>query len=261
MDRTSTCPQLVNFSLKVPSSVSTLTKTTTTTDDEIVPFLILRMCLAPIQELTLGGSLFGSRCGQELLEQDGSSLRILELKDCPGVSSTMAHQLLCHLPNLESFSAPLVQDWDVKLDGEHDWVSLGLKKLCLGLDWLEIMSSVTENHGLFKQLGRLAALKSLMVTRYRCPVSKDLLDTYTHSALRFGQALRSLPDLETLDLTDTTQKFMEEDVSWMMDNWPSLKVVTGMLHSDQEMDLVLRTMFESQGVRKTAAKPSKVWIS
>ncbi|KAG0052755.1 hypothetical protein BGZ83_002159 [Gryganskiella cystojenkinii] len=258
-DRTSTCPRLVNFSLKVKSS---------TTNDELLPFLTARLVHAsPIKELNVGGNAVGLRSGMELLERDGSSLRILELKDCPGVSSVMAHRLLCHLPNLESFSAPLLQDWDVKFDHQRSWACLGLKKLCLGLHWMGTSAaqvpSPTTDRGLFKRLDKLGSLRSLTVTKYQFHQSDSLQDAYATSNPTFGQVLQSLPGLvrlETLDMTDTNQAFTEQDVLCITENWPLLKSIVGTLHVSPEIDVRLRKMFEDRGVRKNVAQPGTVLI-
>ncbi|KAF9902698.1 hypothetical protein EC991_004621 [Linnemannia zychae] len=112
-------------------------------------------------------------------------------------------------------------------------------------------SSTSLQHRLFHQLGRLTNLQNLSLGHCILWMYEN---GYSHHGLDFtldaGLAqLSGLKKLEELNLEGIYQRMQEEDVKWMLDHWPRLRVVEGELHHKREERQKLDALMEQRGFK------------
>ncbi|KAI8606168.1 hypothetical protein EDD21DRAFT_361690 [Dissophora ornata] len=194
------------------------------------------------------------------------------LRGCPLLESFDGHKL---------FARDILADKRGRRAGvpqqQHDWVCKGMKYLDLHITGFASDPEQDErtHWQVFEQLARLDQLVYLSVggrnsslrtatTPYpptpspsaTATTSSPLSASYISSAvstrsggldlrLRSGLGqLKTLKRLRALRFTGQEQEMTEEDVVWMIENLPDLKVVQGLLHTDPEEQAKLERVLE-----------------
>lgn len=158
-----------------------------------------------------------------------NTLQVLRLRGCMGVDGPMALEILCSLPMLKEFTAPLISSFDLDKD-PRPWIcNRSMLHLHLGIG-LESR----DKQGLV--FARLAALKHLQVLKLGVQSSNqkgvDLLDV--DLGLEHGLDLLD-PLKELLEFgVEVHQSLSSTDVEWMIQHWPSLRIVRGQLNTETE---------------------------
>ncbi|GJJ74445.1 hypothetical protein EMPS_06803 [Entomortierella parvispora] len=144
-----------------------------------------------------------------------ATLETLNLDNCRYVTSNMIHKMLATLPNIKTFSAPVMHDGDI-YEGidSHRWVCLGLKSFKVTIR----VYSGPEGHAAFhRKLGLLTNLEKLWTDNhvgdhnglcYRLDVGLD--------------ALKGLAHLKYVDFAKPSS-LSNADVSWMATHWRRLE--------------------------------------
>jgi hypothetical protein len=256
------CPKLVRF-----RSLYKIAEE----EDALLPFLESRMTTAaiktttttttvdqfrPLEELSLHQNWLGEASWHILREHHASTLRSLTLAHGPEITGVMIQDMLCHLYNLESFSAQLIQDVDL-IDDPRPWVCNRLVHLRIGFE-VVVRAGLEEEEEegertIFERLGTLAALETLHLFKVYAHFRPQ--DSIPGRTLNFRldnglDHLRSLRRLKELTFANFRQSLTEKDVVWMLEHWPRLEYVYGMLHPIRDVDESLRMILNSGNVKE-----------
>ncbi|KAG0201004.1 hypothetical protein BGX33_010648 [Mortierella sp. NVP41] len=196
-----------------------------------------------------------------------ANLTRLDIRRCAGVTSPMAQQILTSCPRLTFFCGDALHARDivglqVALDAQaqnpdvpppaipvlqpQDWVCTELTWLTLficGLDmappeWINIV---------YHQLSRLTNLDFLTIS----PTGPEFDGTKDGLPLSLNCGLRSLSTLTNLErfcFHGLAQEMHEEDVQWMVDTWPRLIRVEGVVHPLRERRQALEPILRKEGI-------------
>ncbi|KAG9322304.1 hypothetical protein KVV02_002237 [Mortierella alpina] len=140
------------------------------------------------------------------------------------------------------------------LFNDTPWVCLGLKRLHVimtGDPQHSVWQNRTLQQRLFLQLGRLKDLQTLslghcILWMYENGFSHHGLDFTVEAGL---SKLAGLEKLEQLNIEGIYQHMGEQDVNWMLEHWPKLRVVEGELHHRKEKRERLDAMMEQKGFK------------
>ncbi|KAF9290392.1 hypothetical protein BGZ68_007153 [Mortierella alpina] len=137
------------------------------------------------------------------------------------------------------------------LFNDTPWVCSGLKRLHVIMtgDPHNVWQNRTLQQRLFLQLGRLRELQTLslghcILWMYENGFSHHGLDFTVEAGL---SQLAGLEKLEQLNIEGIYQHMEEEDVNWMLEHWPKLRVVEGELHHRKENRERLDALMEKRG--------------
>ncbi|KAF9169093.1 hypothetical protein BGX21_009366 [Mortierella sp. AD011] len=200
------------------------------------------------------------------------TLRNLDLYQCPGLASWMIAEILCGCPLLESFDGHQLfaqhivphsnsNYWSNNRNNNHNskdnlWVCRGMRYLDLHFTGFsnEPEHDVERQWQVFAQLARLENLVYLSIGGKSARVppvnvgsryGNGGLDLRLRSGL--GQ-LCTLKKLRMLRFTGAEQQMTVEDIMWMIENLPELKIVQGKLHPDQVEQEKLERLLESNKI-------------
>ncbi|KAF9119278.1 hypothetical protein BGW39_000426 [Mortierella sp. 14UC] len=195
----------------------------------------------------------------------------LDIRRCSGVTSSMAQQILTSCPRLVFFcgdalhardivglSPPQSHNMDVGGTGSEaaidveqqlnpqDWV-------CTDLTWMTLYICGLENAPpawlpiVLRQLSRLTALDFLTIspTGPEFDGTKDGLPLSLSSGLG---TLSTLTNLERFCFHGLSQEMKEEDVQWMVDAWPKLVRIEGVVHPEREQRIMLEPILRREGI-------------
>ncbi|KAF9559548.1 hypothetical protein EC968_006535 [Mortierella alpina] len=139
------------------------------------------------------------------------------------------------------------------LFNDTPWVCLGLKQLLVIMtgDPHCVWQDRALQQRLFLQLGRLKELQRLSLGHCILWMYEN---GYLHHGLDFTveaglSKLAGLEKLEQLNIEGIYQHMEEQDVNWMLEHWPKLRVVEGELHHQKEKRERLDVMMERKGFK------------
>ncbi|KAF9545354.1 hypothetical protein EC957_011001 [Mortierella hygrophila] len=211
---------------------------------------------------------FGARAFQAMTRHFAHLTR-LDIRRCSGVTSPMAQQILTSCRRLVFFCGdalhardivglqPQQQLQETNADGTvqpsqeqqlqpQDWV-------CTDLTWLTLYICGLENAPptwlpiVLTQLARLTSLDFLTIspTGPEFDGTKDGLPLSLSSGL---STLSTLTNLERFCFHGLAQEMQEADVQWMVDYWPRLVRVEGVVHPERESRMVLEPILRREGI-------------
>ncbi|KAF9930346.1 hypothetical protein FBU30_000619, partial [Linnemannia zychae] len=226
----------------------------------------MRRHFGTLKDLEFGQVKSSIRCGT-----------VLEfLRGCPNLERLVAYgRLNCSRQGMMSFnentltSTPVHQQQQQQQQSEDHqvygsenepntlkdvpWVCLGLKTLHVIMtgDLQNVWLNRSLQHRLFNQLGRLSHLQTLslghcILWMYETGYSHHGLDFTLEAGLA---QLKGLRKLEELNIEGISQRMKEEDVGWMLENWPRLRVIEGELNYKREERLKLDAILEQKGFK------------
>ncbi|KAF9098562.1 hypothetical protein BGX27_000765, partial [Mortierella sp. AM989] len=254
------CPKLSDISLHC--------RNRTSVEDSAVADLIL----APPSLKRLSMKEFNqiSHHSVEALVRRSTTLEALVLEDCLGITSSIIQAVLSSCPKLKEFRAFTSEDSPhpnaVPLSARDlvhcTWVCLNLEVLQVTINGIVRPDLMPNQHGtppdielqkvVYEQLGKLTKLKELWlghITRgmlhnshhlqwnelfpYIIPDAQtDCLEFSLKSGLGLLQGLK---ELKVLSLQMMNVRIGIPEVQWMAEQWPSLKVMSGVLYEGQDV--------------------------
>ncbi|KAF9433788.1 hypothetical protein BGZ76_008971 [Entomortierella beljakovae] len=191
-----------------------------------------------------------------LLENQAATIRSLNLFNCETATSPIIQGILSSCPSLEEFMANAIQGSElVQIEsGLSDMEAMVPEKLTLGKDWVcrklrsltlffdmnscdpddtchttesderrEYREQLEQFHA-FRQLSRLTELESLSVSR---SPGYDGESQGLKLKVEEMSVLASLKRLKTFSFNNTDQDMSEDEIDWISENWPSLKLISG----------------------------------
>ncbi|KAG0277243.1 hypothetical protein BGZ96_002944 [Linnemannia gamsii] len=213
-----------------------------------------------LTSLNVRSSPFGPQSCVQLLERHAPNITMLDVSDCPQVTSAMTIAFLSSMPSLLRFSSSRVDASNIAKPFLHSLLRGSLSSLpvpshgelpqsledrpwaCLGLVELEISivglcssedSVPAQTRSLvYEQLSRLAKLEVLC------------LGEESDSSLHFGNErldmtlahgldkLSSLKKLRSLNIRHLKAQMGDEEVDWLAHAWSKLEVIRGKLNCD-----------------------------
>ncbi|KAF9160559.1 hypothetical protein BGX20_002483 [Mortierella sp. AD010] len=180
------------------------------------------------------------------------SLTSLNAKSCHALTSKMVQGIMAGCPSLKTLRAHRLLVKDV-LD-EEEIVDMGSgtssrEWVCLGLETFSVcITGFTRDSYtrlIFRRLAKLTRLEVLDVG------SGNMIEGPTR-ALKFSvnrgmDALVSLRRLRWLEFTGLRQQMSMADIQWMLQSWPCLERVTGILSTDSQQTDRLEAELQRRG--------------
>lgn len=211
---------------------------------------------------------FGARAFQAITRHFAHLTR-LDIRRCSGVTSPMAQQILTSCRRLVFFCGdalhardivglqPQQQLQETNADGTvqpsqeqqlqpQDWV-------CTDLTWLTLYICGLENAPptwlpiVLTQLARLTSLDFLTIS----PTGPEFDGTNDGLPLSLSSGLSTLSTLTNLErfcFHGLAQEMQEADVQWMVDSWPRLVRVEGVVHPERERRMVIEPILRREGI-------------
>ncbi|KAG0044635.1 hypothetical protein BGZ83_010150 [Gryganskiella cystojenkinii] len=260
--------------------------------DEVLSFLQARSGTQDnyaFQSLTFPQNWFGPQCWNLVKSHPvwPVTLRHLNIQDAVHLPGAAVQEMLCTLKNLKTFAAARITDTDV-LSDPRPWICLSLTKLTLGIVVTATEKQEQRDHRrmFFERIGTLTSLTELILL---CAKEKGIrtLTDWIHSASRipiptttttttaatphrrvksgsekkssllFGP-MKNLCRLEVIEFgLDTAQRFTKQDLEWMIQHWPRLRVLIARLHSDGEVHKELREFLSTNHVSHRRPYPKQ----
>jgi hypothetical protein len=185
------------------------------------------------------------------------SLRVLRLSGCK-MTSKMIQQILTNCPNLTTFREGSLEACDIlgitEDEGTAQLAEIQLQSqewVCTNLRNLEVFICGLRDRPhewhrrVFQQLARLTKLERLYLNSPASSVeSRDGLDLRLETGL---SALACLKHLKELKFKGLRQQMEEQDLKWMVEAWPKLRWLEGMVHHDSDRRSSLRLMLRQAG--------------
>ncbi|KAG0365834.1 hypothetical protein BGZ54_006167 [Gamsiella multidivaricata] len=190
-------------------------------------------------------------------------LTIVDVNQCPGLTSAMCQTILVSCTELRIFSADTLHARDIlglTVEGDkinegelvHEpqaWVCTKLQQLTLYICGLEGKPADWQRL-ILRQLAKLTRLTFLSIVPEDgnwngTEDSRDGLDLRIEAGLGI---LSSLKLLDSIEFTGLWQQMEEQDLRWMLDAWPRLRDVGGKVHHSEERRLELEKIFEERPV-------------
>ncbi|KAG0218602.1 hypothetical protein B0O80DRAFT_531433 [Mortierella sp. GBAus27b] len=218
-----------------------------------------------LSKLVLSDIEFDDRA-QWSLSRHYSYLVHLDLICCGTITSLMVQRVMVSCPRLDTFHAPRLDASDIlgvptmdtsdaggsigdQQDAKQvlhpqDWVCTSLRELTIYICGLED-KPVEWHRNVLRQLSRLTKLEDLRIGGWTGPgMSRDGLD------LKSGLGvLSSLKRIQILMFDRLWQDMEEDDVRWMVEAWPRLSCVSGILSSRPKRRQQLVRILEDGGIR------------
>ncbi|KAG0046294.1 hypothetical protein BGZ83_008520 [Gryganskiella cystojenkinii] len=191
-----------------------------------------------VSELDLSRTYFCHECWKSLqaTPRHLESLTVLMLDDCPRLSGSVLHEMLCSLPNLDIFCADQITDEDIEADKDNrPWVCLRLRSLHVSFKF----PGFSPPGGTRKRdviAPRLATLERLEFLNLR---SSNLRLTLSpgDGCLDLLHGLRRLKEIGKEPILSYGYSFDEpnlnddhwsdQEVAWARKHWPELKFLRG----------------------------------
>ncbi|KAG0373681.1 hypothetical protein BGX24_011385 [Mortierella sp. AD032] len=197
----------------------------------------------------------------------------LDIRRCAGVTSPMAQQILTSCPRLVFFCGDALHARDIvgflpppvsqtqDADGVGTGTGTGTEAaplnpqdwVCTELTWLTLYICGLENAPptwlpiVLHQLSRLTCLDFLTIspTGPEFDGTKDGLPLSLSSGLG---TLSTLTNLERFCFHGLSQEMKDQDVEWMVEAWPKLVRIEGVVHPEREQRMVLEPVLRREGI-------------
>ncbi|KAI8349990.1 hypothetical protein B0O80DRAFT_531434 [Mortierella sp. GBAus27b] len=220
-----------------------------------------------LSKLVLSDIEFDDRA-QWSLSRHYSYLVHLDLACCGTVTSLMVQQVMVSCPRLDTFHALRLDARDIlgvptmdtsgasgsigdqqdanQVLHPQDWVCTSLRELSIYICGLG-GKPVEWHRDVLRQLSRLTKLEDLRIGGWIGPViPRDGLYLKLTSGLG---VLSSLRRIQILKFERLWQEMEEDDVRWMVEAWPRLSCVSGILSSRPKRHQQLVRILEDEGIR------------
>ncbi|KAF9118749.1 hypothetical protein BGW39_000910 [Mortierella sp. 14UC] len=205
--------------------------------------------LPPLRRFRLVTEVFSQFDFRVFREQLFGKIRVLDMAHSFGFSSLKALSVLEECVHLEEFKSLFIDAEEIDIK-KRPWVCHGLKHL----EILILAESEESNEQAFEALSRLTNLEYMDFGPDKITVSdieKYLPEDYRclQWSLDSGlERLSTLKKVRNLGFASTEQEMMEEDLEWMLDNWPLLEEVKGEFSGDAGYHNVLVDMLKERHI-------------
>ncbi|KAF9205363.1 hypothetical protein BGZ49_004126 [Haplosporangium sp. Z 27] len=212
--------------------------------DKLLGELLRYLNASTLQELTISAKRLGKRAYEEL-RRFFPTLRILDLRDCPRLSSASLVEILVSCPNLEDVNLGLVYAQD--LIPTQSWAchrTLRSLKILFECKQLPGPSDEAAKRELFKAvfstLGQLCNVEHLQFGSVL-----DFNQSFIPLDIKLSSGLwklAGLKRLKSLEMGTTTEiSIGMKEVYWMLNNWPNLECL-GNVYTIHESTLAWRSL-------------------
>jgi hypothetical protein len=215
-----------------------------------------------LTSLNVKSSPFGPQSCIQLLERHAPNIAMLDVSDCPQVTSAMTIAFLSSMPSLLRFSSSRVDAGNIAKPFLHTLLGEAPSSLLVPSDG-ELPRSLEDRpwvcHGLVEleiSIVGLCASENLIPTQTRCLVYEQLSrlerlevlclgeENENDSPLRPGNErldltlahdldkLSSLKRLRSLNIRNLKALMGDEEVDWLAHTWSRLEVIRGKLNCD-----------------------------
>ncbi|KAI8597586.1 hypothetical protein EDD21DRAFT_385091 [Dissophora ornata] len=142
--------------------------------------------------------------------------------------------------------------------GVRPWVCLKLEHLTMRFTFLLDQPTVDWDNQVFQQISKLECLKSLNLGPSTWIDDDDYNDFGAPGVYSRGLQLQvqsgltllaPLKNLVSLEFTDTNQNMDEQDLLWILNQWPRLKSIGRSLHKDKARRVRLWSLAKARGVK------------
>jgi len=194
---------------------------------------------------------FGSNCLMETQSSNALSLHFSTLVRVEldyGSDNSVFLDILCSCARLEVLHAGHVTAKDIAERGP--WACKQLRELEIWFRYAESEQDLQQV--VFERLSMLVQLEHLNVKYEGSSYEGDDLGLELRLDRGLGR-LASLQQLRSLDFrsdfdVDSSPELAVEDVTWMMENWESLTMVSGRLNRDEVVAAQLKEIIEYYGI-------------
>lgn len=201
--------------------------------------------LPPLKHLRLERGPFEQACFGRLRDRHFDTLRTLSLTGPCSMSGPMALDVLLNCATLEVLEVGYIAIKDLR-ETPQPWACRGLRRFHATVECeykekdtlffeqlsrLPLLEEVDLNGGMFRHY---VGPKDHPSPRWRLDMGLGLLSTVTR--------------LKTLDFHGCTQDLRQEDVEWMLNQWPLLERLSGGLSYKKSKDKHLKALVKQRGV-------------
>ncbi|KAG0274482.1 hypothetical protein BGZ95_009723 [Linnemannia exigua] len=211
--------------------------------------------LPPLRRAQIDVMMFGPSCWSNFRNKQGGSLRALDLRECRAFDNRWALDAFAFLEHLEEFTTPFIEIAHIK-EYPNRWRCLGLKTL--HAFFIRDPENADEDQVAFEFLSNFKRLESIDVSNtclwegrlFSVEEAANLRHPHT-LRWRFDKGLEKLRGLENLRRLVLDNRFQEarvHDVQRMVEHWPFLAELTGILSADLGIREDMAVMFKNLGI-------------
>ncbi|ORY99766.1 hypothetical protein BCR41DRAFT_426342 [Lobosporangium transversale] len=202
--------------------------------------LCIRELLSYEQEIWINGNRVQKRRLQRLCD----TVEALDFNGQSQGTDGVVQAILSNCPRLKYLCGAKITVTEI-INGA-EWVSTDLTTLVIQLEAdvdQETPEGMEKQRFVFRQLGKLIRLRFLSLSNE----SARTLD------MRLRAGLDELANLKNLELFgfefDHCQNMQIEDATWIVNNWPGIKDLVGLVNQDPDACSLVTDLFRSRGVR------------
>ncbi|KAI1312275.1 hypothetical protein EDD11_002994 [Mortierella claussenii] len=177
------------------------------------------------------------------------SLETLEIYNCSNMTSRLVQTILTHCPRLKRISADKIMLTDVAEEGQ-EWVCTEMTDFSIGIEVnvdTQTEPGKSMQHRAFEQLSRMPKLTEINLVGWKFqPVPFKSLDLRLDAGMNQLAGLRELRQI--FFVGDMMQNMLVEDAQWIVDHFPKLTVLQGLVNQDKVVRQQIREIFESRSV-------------
>ncbi|KAF9438565.1 hypothetical protein BGZ76_006785 [Entomortierella beljakovae] len=212
----------------------------------------------PITSFCMPYSEFGKKSCQALVKHV-STIKTLDLSGWGCANSSSIQKILSSMTALENLKAGQIKCMDI-VNGAA-WTALNLRNLEIDFliqgesnnddddDTKVNMDFEVHQHIVYSRLGSLTQLNTLSIKRHQDPNNSPRREKSLDLRLKSGLGtLSTLKKLAALNYEYTNQKWGEEEIQWIIENWPSMRRMTGNFSFDPTKYYKLKNSLNSHGI-------------
>ncbi|KAI8350042.1 hypothetical protein B0O80DRAFT_136231 [Mortierella sp. GBAus27b] len=198
-----------------------------------------------VTHLTFPWCKFGELAFRSLTRHFGY-LKVASLRKS-GITSKMTQGILAHCPTLTKICGAALDARDI-IDGMEDhsggWICTRLETLNLFICGLG-GKPLEWHRKVFQQLSRMHKLGFIINTSEKS-APRETLEFRVEAGL---DLLSSLKEMKVLSIRGSQQQMREQDVRWMLKEWPDLDMVCGTMNGHRKTRQALHKILIEQGVQ------------
>ncbi|KAF9100716.1 hypothetical protein BGX27_000274 [Mortierella sp. AM989] len=166
----------------------------------------------------------------------------LDLQNCPNLIGAMLCEVMCSCSHLKKLWIGSITAKDII--ESRPWVCHSLTTLQIRILFRESEQDLQPL--IFERLSYLTQLETLDISRSLEKRPHKTLDFRLRSGLGM---LASLKSIRNINVFQTAQLLMEEEVRWMLEHWKNLDRFNGDLNQDTQLNEILVSMLRARGIR------------
>ncbi|KAK3836375.1 MAG: hypothetical protein JOS17DRAFT_787549 [Linnemannia elongata] len=204
--------------------------------------------LPPLKHWKLKSGCFGQLAFDQLRDRHFGSITTLRMPKVNTFTSHMALETLSNCPQLEVFEACRISLEDLCLY-PRPWACRRLRRLVVFVTMASNQGDGTETL-FFEQLSRLEQLEDIDVSQTPLLDSdyRAIFEPAPQWRLDHGLSqLSTLSQLRSFKCNRAMQDMRVEDVEWMLEHWPLLRVFSRRVSLDKDAQRLITALIEERG--------------